>query len=340
MQMTVSTYAFNQDDDRYFSFLLKLSAACLSSEWRKTAVEDSQIVIVDIDQAQGREFWQNNSAKHLIAYSHWQPKDKDMFFIAKPLQEWKPVVEILNTIVERLSDGGITGTADEVPAQAALQNQQQHINPKHHFLGLLQKALHEKRTCCFSAPNHTPIYVLGKAALCFTQALDIHNPEAGEGLLCASSLDQVEYRELDIGSFWFEVREQGLTSYRSDVLLWLSALAITQGRYPENTGNNQLLSLKAWPNFTLLPYRPSYMCIAAFMAHNRASVEQIAEKTSKPIADVLNFVHGCHALGLLNTAAVSEPPVVCNKKPLTEKTQTVLSGIMRRLFHLGHVTAA
>jgi hypothetical protein len=317
MNWQLATYAVS-DNNRYFlDFMLERINSYLTNTWTRHENNTADAILVDIDKPEGRQFWRNyQDNKILVAFS-WQNIYQTLWFLEKPLSKLQPLVELFN----RLSAEKLQRVWSS-PSAAA------YFEPNEHFLGLLQGTLYLKQPRRFNCGYFPPIYVLPTAGLCFTAAVDPNQLTATQPTFLGAHRKDIQYVDLSVAELEAQVRTTQLTSYRSETLLWLSALQAASGRLINGYSITTPVHLQRWPNFINLPYQETFMVLAAFMSRNTTDLITIANKTQVPLPTVINFFNACSVLNLITVDDKSQPVI---SKPLLPSKQNCLHRILKRL---------
>jgi hypothetical protein len=317
MNWQLATYAVNDNNQYFLDVMLERVNSYLTNKWTRHEHDTADAILVDVDKPEGRQFWRNyQDNKILVAFS-WQNVYQTFWFLEKPLSKLQPLVELFN----RLS-------AEKLQRRWSSPSSATYFEPHEHFLGLLQGSLYLKQPRRFNCGHLPPIYVLPTEGRCFTTAFNPHQlTETQQAFLGAHSKD-INYVDLSAAELATQVRTAQLTSYRSETLLWLSALQTSRGRLINGYSTTTPVHLKRWPNFINLPYQETFMLLAAFMSKNTTDLLTISKKTQVPLPTVINFFNACSVLNLITVDDKSKPVM---SKPLLPSKQNCLHRILKRL---------
>lgn len=196
------------------------------------------------------------------------------------------------------------------------------FDPARHFLGLLQESVAASREVLFVLPGNTWLAVSPQAQRYYTTS-------SAEGLLplLQAGAGAIQVRDLNIEKMLASPMGQETLASPLGELIWHATLASSGGRLLVNRQAEDVVRLKHWPQVAHLPSYRKFLRLAAFMNHNAASLESIADHTGTPLADVFDFHNACEALGLLERHV--QPELV--KKPTEGLVKDLYRKISTRL---------
>ena len=84
-----------------------------------------------------------------------------------------------------------------------------------------------------------------------------------------------------------------------DSILWKAAVKCSNGNIIEGHVLDQPVTLRAWPNFTRQSFDPSHLKLAALLAKESMSVNQLSSISQIPIEDVINFYNAAFVVNLI-----------------------------------------
>jgi len=128
----------------------------------------------------------------------------------------------------------------------------------------------------------------------------------------------------------FRQATQDLALSALDALIWQCALAADTERLPPGLNEATPVRLKAWPNFTRQGFRHDFFRIAAVLARQPASCDELIQSTGLSRSSVIAFLHACEAVDLLVTGL---PPGAGTDKvtPIHRHTTASRQGLLSRL---------
>jgi hypothetical protein len=293
----IATHALSDNNQQFFNFLLKLTKKKLKAPWILSNREQADAILVDVDQPEGRKFWESYQEKSKLVAFSWLNAYKTGPFLPKPLREIQPLIELLN----RLADDNNLTKNSQVATQAEPTPPMAVFEPDHYLLGLLQETLKTGQPRRFSCGDLPPLYVLPAHQQCFMMPTDIKQLK----LLCGVRASDIESISLSETGLFQAVQTQHLRMYRMETVLWFSALYASHGRLMTGYTKEMPISLKRWPNFTKLPYQSVHMDLAALMIRRPIDLTTIAITKKVSLSTVVDFFNACVALGLVNVNAQS-----------------------------------
>lgn len=351
----ISVKAFEKMDALLFQSMLQLVQKQLVATWQFE--ESANIVVIDAEQPEGKIFWENHpSAKITVLYAK-QNIYNAQWFLQKPVRV-QPLVQLLNEMATLQTSQELatraspvieakptemsampltanhsepkvaTAAAIKKPTLVSTISEASCFNPSHYLIGLLEQAVKTVQPKCLMSADRIPLYVLPQEQRCFTRPISkklVLLPKS----IYALPLEKIKSIDLSVESLRAEVKNQALSEYTIDTILWLTALHASQGRLIDNQSKQALVRLKQWPNFAILPHQPAQMNLAAFMLKKTADLSEVAEKTQLPLATVIDFFNACKVLGLVIEATQTETTIA--KKDLSEQKRNLLKTILARL---------
>jgi hypothetical protein len=323
MILHIATHALSDNNQQFFNFLLKLTKKQLKKPWILSNREQADAILVDVDQPEGRKFWENYQEKgKLVAFS-WLNAYKAGLFLPKPLREIQPLIELLDRLAETHNDNPAKGaqTANKTSSATPIAV----FEPEHYLLGLLQDALKTGQPRRFSCGDLPPLYILPAHQQCFMAPTDIKQLK----LFCGVRASDIESTPLSETELFQAVQTQHLRMYRMETVLWFSALYASHGRLITGYTKEMPISLKSWPNFTKLPYQSVHMDLAALMVRQPMDLTAIATTKKVPLSTVVDFFNACVALGLVKISPQSSFTTVTRSSTVSKPG--LFKNILQRL---------
>jgi hypothetical protein len=317
MNWQLATYAVSNNNQYFLDVMLERVNSYLTNKWTRHENDTADAILVDVDKPAGRQFWRNYQDKKILIAFSWQNVYQTFWFLEKPLSKPQPLVDLFN----RLS-------TEKLQHVWSSPSSTTHFEPSEYFLGLLQGSLYLKQPRRFNCGHLSPIYVLPTEGRCFIADFNPHQLTATQQAFLGAHSKDISYVDLSAAELATQVRTAQLTSYRSETLLWLSALQASRGRLINGYSTTTPVHLKRWPNFINLPYQETFMVLAAFMSKNTTDLLTISKKTQVPLSTVINFFNACSVLNLITVDDKLQPVI---NKPLLPSKQNCLHRILKRL---------
>jgi hypothetical protein len=343
---TISTQALEKIDVVLFRSMLQLVQKQLNAVWNIDS--SAQIVLVDIEQPEGKSFWESQLTRPeilMVAYAKKNFKDT-RWFLPKPIRV-QPLVNLLNAIATQITSQNLQQTtqlrregntflfANKSSIELGAAEQSNHAVPSEHLfepakylLGLIQLAVQTGQSKRFSCAGLPPLYVLPNEQRCFTSPIHMGQIDSSQKILYGAFAEHIESVDLSIEILNQEIEQQKLQPYPLETLLWLTTLYASHGRLLHEHTQNNFIQLKQWPNFINLPHHPVHINLAAFMLKHVADLKTISAKTHVLLPSVVDFVNACQIIGLI---VEEKCPKRLEDKHLPEQKRQLFKSILKRL---------
>jgi hypothetical protein len=341
---TISTQALEKIDIVLFRSMLQLVQKQLSAVW--SIDSSAKIVLVDIEQPEGKAFWDSQLTCPeilMIAYAKKNFKDT-RWFLPKPIRV-QPLVNLLNAIATQITSQTLRATPlprenNTLPLSHQLidlnaTEKSSHpvphdylFEPSKYLLGLVQIAVQTGQAKRFSCAGLPPLYVLPNEQRCFTSPIHMGQIDSSQRILYGAFAEHIESTNLSLEILHREVEQQKLQSYPLETILWLTTLYASHGRLIHEQTQDNFIQLKQWPNFSNLPHHPVHMNLAAFMLRHTTDLKTISAKTHVLLPSVIDFVNACQIIGLIIEEKHSKR---IEEKHLPEQKRQLFKSILKRL---------
>lgn len=360
MQHPISAIALEKMDGILFKSMLQLVQWQLNAEW--TFSESAQIVLVDIEQPEGKSFWQDHSHDTtilMIAYAR-QNEQRAQWFLPKPIRV-QTLVQLLNAITvfkvsvptatipppvdvvsttptvtdEPMEKTAVIPIENKVTVMPVEKNTVHSVTlpnecfePAQYLLGLLQTTLQSNQAKRFNCGSLPPLYVLPSERRCFIAPINMGQVDIEQRMLYAALAEQVKSVNLSVEALRIEVEKNKLRAYPAETLLWLAALHASHGRLLTGYKKEAGVRLKQWPNFIILPHYSVHINLAAFMLKHTTDIFTIAGKTRLSLSTVIDFVNACKVIGLI---VEGRNPEATTERAIPDPKRNLLKNILKRL---------
>ena len=129
----------------------------------------------------------------------------------------------------------------------------------------------------------------------------------------------------------FQSFSQDLNILALDGVLWQAAISCSRGIILSGHSLDTPVKLKAWPNFTRQSFNPIYLRLAAVLARQATTLNQLKSETNVPLKDIVNFYNAVYAVGLIEfqTHKVEVRPMEAKKN--TPRLKELFSRLAVRL---------
>ena len=329
MQYILSTYALEKSDRLFIKSMIDMANKKFGLQW---CLDDTngQVTVVDMDTQEGRVFWQTNHAqKTLIAYAE-NNTYQAAYFLEKPLK-----VQIVTELLKKLADkvNPISAPlAVSPPPQISTPSQTSSTSPHYkaeeYLAGLLKKIISEGKPYTLQLSGTPPLHVIPEDQMCYTADLDLSENSPVQKMWMKSTADLFSKTPIDSSKLDF-IRND-FTSFDVNAFIWVSTLQSSNGRLLVGHSLTNPIRLKEYPNFSILPYDPFHLQMAAFMLKNMASIPRISANTRQPMPNVINFYNACAMLDLINIEKTAKETPEATKTISLEK-KGLLQNIFQRL---------
>jgi hypothetical protein len=331
MQYILATYALEKSDRLFMNSMLGMANKKFGFQWRLDD-NNGQVTVVDVETDEGRIFWETNRAqKILIAYAQ-RNSYQATYFLEKPLKV-QQVADILKLLSDKISPASSSVVSQEVssPNSASSSNNAAGLTgykPEEFLGGLLKKILADGNPCTLQLAGTPALHVVPEDQMCYTVDMDLSENSPVQKMWLKTTSDHFLKQPID--SARLSLIRDDFTAYDIQTFIWLSALQSSNGNLLAGHTLTNPIRLKEWPNFSVLPYDPLHMQLAAFMLKNTASIPRISANTRQPLPAVVNFYNACTMLDLINIEKTAkETPE--NTKTISTEKKGLLQNIFQRL---------
>lgn len=215
------------------------------------------------------------------------------------------------------------GGANSSPGSAA-------FDPGQHFLGVLQSIIASAEDSILVLPGR-PWLAVSPRAQSYYSALSHEELQP----LLRLPAGAVQVRRLQIEKVLASPWAKDLGVRPLVELLWHASLAASGGRLLAGCRPEDVVRLRQWPPVAHLPSYRKFLRVAAFMSHNAASLQSVAECTGTPIGAVFDFHNACAAMGLVERFAPAEADTARTPPPPAKELYRKISSRLSRASHGG-----
>ncbi len=100
---------------------------------------------------------------------------------------------------------------------------------------------------------------------------------------------------------------KGLELMALDGVLWQAGILCSRGQLLTGHKTDVPIRLKIWPNFTRHGFRPKYFRIAAILARQAVSLDELRRLTGVAAEDIADFYNAAYAVGLIERRKTARP---------------------------------
>lgn len=118
-----------------------------------------------------------------------------------------------------------------------------------------------------------------------------------------------------------------------DNALWLAGLSWRSGELLDDFSVDDVVKLKAWPNFTRNNFTPNHLKLSAALSAQAMSLRNLNAITQVPLNDIIRFFNACYAIDLVDMDVSSSETenIVIEKKKINNKRRSLLFRLANRL---------
>ncbi|EIJ41288.1 hypothetical protein BegalDRAFT_0368 [Beggiatoa alba B18LD] len=306
---------------------------------------DGQVVIVDVDNPDGRAFYNQfnaRSGRGLLLLSnnalseHRYPvlckpvrvqtlRDviydlyNDLKIVTKtpahPTNQTQAVSTSTASVTKNVENNTIVIVAPPVQDAKALEN---------NLFFVLLKAQTEQQCMQVFCPPHSPLFLDPKKGIVATSVSreNLRKMTHGEAVVTSST----KLSETDV-----EILAKGQLIIPFTSVLWSAAVYGSQGQLIPTHKSDVPVRLKAWPNLSRLDFQPIHMTLTTIMTSQSLSLQDIAQRFQIDWDTVAGFYNACFATGLLLINPVQPAPTMPSVSKEVATKSSLFSKIAKRL---------
>jgi len=324
MQYILATYALEKSDRLFMKSMIEMANKKFGFQWRLDD-NNAQVTVVDVETEEGRIFWQtNHTQKILVAYAQ-SNSYQATYFLEKPLK-----VQLVTELLKKLSDkiSPISSSIVSPTISSHTSNGATGYKPEEYLVGLLKKILADGKPYTLQLAGTPALHVVPEDQMCYTVDMDLSEPNPVQKVWFKSTANHFSKQPIDLSKL--NLIRDDFTSYDISAFLWLSTLQSSNGVLLAGHSLTNPIRLKEYPNFSILPYDPFHLQMAAFMLKNTASIPRISANIRQPMPTVINFYNACAVLDLVNIEKTAKETPEATKTISLEK-KGLLQNIFQRL---------
>lgn len=197
------------------------------------------------------------------------------------------------------------------------------FEPQQYLLGVLQKAIANKKDISISHDKYGELIVLSEAGEYHTDITEIVE-------LCRANSSELNVRNMNDKESMDISAEKGV-GRNIDELMWQAGYYASQGRLMEGLSLTDVVHLKHWPNLTRLPNNFNSFQMAAMLTRHPTTIVFAHRVLKIPQDEIKEFYTAAYCAGLAEM--LNTPPVELSEVGET-KEGTLLSRIIGRISSL------
>jgi len=300
--LVLSLVSVGTDEERYLRSLFALLKTYLEPSWCiATRLGDlPDAVLVDMDSREGQQVWENVDfggtprialSRDRVLAAEWT--------LLKPIRPGGPhsLTEVLTAVAGKLqlsTPVSSARTSGWIP-----------------FAGLVRRA------CQRPYPSDV-VLATGSAVVVDPQGQVFYSSRTTDELAALlRNRRRIDGKVVDVPDarkFAVRLARWGIRPRPLEELQWLTGLVTGAGESLGAWNPRELVRLKRWPNFALLPHRQFHLKMTAILTADGASVGTLAEACEVATGDAADFLNACAEIGILETRTTSADAAELRKK--------------------------
>ncbi len=282
----------------------------------------SEILVLNADSADGSEFLNTaNDNQVKIVFSSSTLSGKNLVTIPTPVRVialknvLAKISEQLYTYINSRKISHLHSTKKITPPSSISKIE-------NIFQEILQNKS-ENKCCVISSSGLPDIYIDGinNRFIIETHIDDIEK-------YIAVDFNTIEAKEINYEQL--NKISQNMSVAALNGILWRCALACSNGKLLAGHSANTPVKLTSWPNFSRQGFKPDYFKLAAIMAKQYISLNELSEQTQIPLEDIIDFYNATFAVDIIET----QTTLSSKQKPVpikNNKQQSILKKLAQRL---------
>jgi len=319
-QILISSYGLSADEEIILMTALKLLVHN-GHEFKIIAdnVSKAHLLILNVENDAGREmFNQSRDGQVKLLLTSTRRVGKNIISISLPA-EVPVLVDILGTLLEKMQEqmelvraklprvGGITKITNDLLTNTVFH--------------LLFSAKENKDYVRIGTDGYPDIFVDGKnLSVITTASMDDINHIIKKPL--------VEHEIQKSNTSMADNIDGNISSLHN--MLWMSAIACSNGQLLPGHNVDVPVRLKAWPNFTRNDFNPAYLKLAAVLAKAPVALSELEKLTQVPYSDIVNFYNAAYSVDLIEKN-VSSTEVIKSERKISNERKGLFGKIADRL---------
>jgi len=303
------------------SMVLRVSLGLLETAGVKTHAlnagdSSGNILVVDVDNSEGRNFYQQFKAKKnqtLLVLSSESLNDTKNVVLRKPIrvQTLKDVLLDLCTEKSKVLFDTYT-TQTEHPS-----------SPDKNLFFILLESRDEKKIRQIFNPPFPAFYVNG-----YDNVIAFSGSKDNFRKMMKAPVNQLEIKSLAWSDFNSLARGQIISPLADS--LWTAAMFGSQGQIVQGHSPDAPIILKGWPNFSRVEFDSEHMQLTSIMSKQMLTLNQLQAKTQIAYNKIVAFYNALWSANLIQVSPDHKPVKKGVKKPVVKK-MSLLSKIASRL---------
>lgn len=283
-----------------------------------------EIIFIDLDTDTGQSLFPQlrESQVKVVFSSSQQVSGKNTVSLKKPVRvtTLKDIlVQICRQIYEYLDKFQAGGTQD-----ASASPNAQDMSPLNENIFLTLYSAKKMGSCRkLVCPGDPDVYVNGTEKTIFVDGNTSDLGKYYSGNQGAIRVSEIQENEL-------KSAVRNLTPHALDAELWQAGVLCSNGKLLPGQRTDMPVKLKAWPNFSRQGFKPEYFKIAAYMAKQAISIDELSKVTQVQLNIVIDFFNAAFAVDLIETVT-NNIVEHSQARQLSQERKTLLSKLAQRL---------
>lgn len=143
-------------------------------------------------------------------------------------------------------------------------------------------------------------------------------------------VEQGELSVIELDHSQLKQFTKDMTPHAIDAELWHTGIECSKGNLLSGHRSDTPVKLKAWPNFSRQGFKPEFFKIAAIMAKQLISLDELSKVSGVPLDIIVDFYNAAYAVGLVEMRSDITAETI-NKKTMTVERKTLLGKLAQRL---------
>lgn len=322
-ELTVHPVGLNAEEHKILSVAMNVLLAGGWGVRLAEQVKGETVVVVDVDSAEGRAFYESDRAAHRAVVIAGDDRSyRADALIRKPLR-----VQALRNMLSDLFDNAPANAVEAAPAAAPSAAR-----------GKVGRAIVANGSLFYAMVNAVATGSLLKVtAEGLAQPILLHGPSRHlythldrRQVAQAAALKEGAITVTSLDEFAFMKEARGVVSHRLERFLWLAEQHGAMGIAPSTGVENDAFRLSEWPRFDIEAMRPEYLSLSALMTRHTLSCAAAARMVGVAPARVYDFFHAATACGVVEQVGASQEAATQPQEP-PQKGGSLMARIAKKL---------
>lgn len=289
------------------------------------------IVVVDLESEEGHDaLTKLRPGQVKVLFSEERIVGKNIVTLIAPIKFEilkNVVIKICEQIKVQLDRRQKKRLEIEQTIQELSNEQEAVLNDGVSIFNVLFGAKKEKSYLKISPVNMPSLLVNGADGMLATDA----DEEELQKILSSSTI-QLESEEVSSSDVPPVLQSAANVSLLEDAL-WLAGLSWHSGELLDDYSVDDIVKLKAWPNFTRNSFSPDHLKLSAALSSQAMSLRNLNAVTQVSLVEIIRFFNSCYAIDLVDVDVSDgcKEKVVIEKKNVNDKRRSLLFRLADRL---------